>query len=284
MNAKSPPVPMLLIVGALGLLGCRASERAAVPDVPGTFEPSSLDGAVRDEPSHEVRLESGERIAFFADEDGSVGVLSEVPIDGGAGPSLDDLRLREASPAMIYFAVTAEGSEIPAELVAHHEDLAREGEWPPLAEALAGLERGWFLGSPASAALPPCQNVIFIIRHCSHPAYDEAFCKLNTGGTWSWQVPGADRYKAGFCLQQNQAHSWLYYLTQAGGCNYFQSPHFIWGFDSAVLGQPYSATTYRSYVWWRASGAPHRQFFHFGGDAQGDVFDWGQRYSWDSCP
>ena len=275
----------MILPVALAGSGCRSTE---APDAPGSprdpeaFMGGSKEDAVEDKPSFAVEAPGGARLLFFADDDGSVGVLGEVPDGSERGSAIDHPELQEATPAMIYFAVTGDDSEIPEALVAHHEGLAREAGLPRLEVALEGRERGWLLADPNPQFGSPCSNATFTVNHCGHSAYDEAFCKKNTSASWNWYVPGADRYKAGFCLQQGQAQSWLYYQVQGANCTYFQ-PHYIWGFNSALFDEEYSATTYRSWVWWRGAGSPRRLWYHFGGNGSGDVFDWGQRYSWESC-
>lgn len=292
MNSRSILSVGLVAVATAALVGCvegEEGERGAA--VPGAIEESSAARAgdlelALDEPTLLVTLESGERLSFYLDENGSAGVLGQLPMGAPWRAALDHPALQGASPAMVYFAVTGEESEIPGALLAHHEGLAREGSIPALSEAVAGKSRGWLRVAPIATAADesPCLNATFTANHCAHPDYDEAVCKLNTSGTWSWNVPGANRFKAGFCLQEGDARSWLYYRSEAADCNYFTSQNFIWGLNSYLFGDEYSATTYFTYVWWRGAGAPHRWFFHFGGEGTGDVFDWGTRYSWETCP
>lgn len=240
--------------------------------------------AVEDEPTFSLALEGGAVLSFFVAADGSVAMLEEIPLDSGVGSVLDHPLLRDASPAVVYHAITNDGSEIPDDLYLHHAELAAAGELAPLPEALAGLERGWAT-TAVSDDPHPCLNAEFDENHCDHPDYAEDMCLFNAGGENTWQVPGADRYKAGFCLQEGSALSWLYYVEQAGDCNYFQAAIFAWGFDSAIHGVKYNATTYRNYVWWRSSGGLRRGFTHKAiGDA-GAVYDFGNRYTWGyGCP
>ncbi len=238
----------------------------------------------QEEPTFSLTLEGGAILSFFVSEDGSVGMLEEVPLDSGVGSVLDHPLLRDASPAVVYHALTNDGSEIPEVLYAHHLDLAAAGELAPLDEALAGVERGW-----AATATPvsdnPCLNAVFDEAHCDHPDYAEDLCYFNNTDDLGWNVPGADRYKAGFCLQEGSARSWLYYRQQAGDCSYFSSLNFAWGMNSYLFGDEYDAPTYFNYVWWRSSGGLRRYFFHSAIAGAGAVYDFGNRYTWgNGCP
>jgi hypothetical protein len=241
--------------------------------------------SVDDVPTFSIALEGGGHLAFFVDElDGSVGMLEELPVDAGVASLLEDPRLRDASPAQVFYALTPAGTEIPEPLRAHHEGLAADGVLPPLDEALVGNERD-ITAAPLANSESPCWNPTFVEAHCDHPDYAEAQCWTNASGDLTWNVPGADRYKAGFCLQAGTARSWLYYRQQAGDCNYFYLQNFVWGSDSYWNGTKYSATTYRSYVWWRSSGGLRRSFYHAARGDAGAVYDFGNRYTWGyGCP
>ncbi len=290
MRGRNGWISGFVLAATFALGACQKVEDGDMPPAaPGPVEERLAEVGedvelTQDEPSFLLTLPSGERLSFYMDADGSAGVLGELPVGSKVGATLDHPALQGASPAMVYFAVVDEGVEIPLGLRAHHEGLAREGKVPALAEAVSGLKQGWLLRAPAITEDSPCLNATFTANHCAHPDYTDAVCKLNTGADWSWNVPGANRYKAGFCLQEGSARSWLFYRSEASGCTYFSAQNFVWGFNSYLFGDTYSATTYFTYTWWRGSGAPHRWFFHFGGDGVGDVFDWGNRYSWESCP
>jgi hypothetical protein len=246
---------------------------------------------VKEKPSFVVSVPDAGRLLFFVDEhDDGVAVLGEVPSYSTRVSALDHPELQDATPAMIYYAVTDDESEIPKVLVAHHDGAAREFDLAQLEVALEGRDRGWFLAEPPSQqSSSPCANATFTANICAHPEYDEALCKKNTSGTWIWHVPGAYRYKAGFCLQKGQSHSWLTYEhvrwnDQLGGCEGCQVLHVPWGLESLLFDEKWSATTYLVYVWWKGAGSAWaRSFSHVGGFGTGDVFDWGQRYSWKPC-
>jgi hypothetical protein len=249
------------------------------------------ENVVQEEPSFVLDIPDGERLKFFVDKhDGGVALLGQMDGYSMRRSVLDHPELQEATPAMIYHAVTEDGSDIPEVLMVHHEGVARQFGLPQLRVALKGRGRGWLLGEPPSQQpAAPCVNVTFDANICDHPAYDEALCKIDTSGTWIWIVPGAYRYKAGFCLQTGQAMSWLTYShmrwnSQDGHCESCGVLHTAWGLESLLFGEKWSATTYLVYVWWKSAGSTWaRKFSHVAGYGSGDVFDWGQRYSWQPC-
>jgi hypothetical protein len=241
--------------------------------------------AMTAQPDLVLELEGGSRLGFMIDDDG-IGILEEVPAGANVASVLDDPWLRDASPAVIWYALTKEGVEIPEQLRAHHEGLAEIGELAPLEESLAGQARN-VAPIPLADEDSPCLNATFDTNHCDHPDYADAVCFFNTGGNWAWNVSDADRYKAGFCLQSGEARSWLAYWAGAGSdsgeCLYFRTDVFVWGADSYWNDTRYTAETYRSYVWWRASNGARRVFFHRAIGDVGSVFDWGTRYSQEGC-
>lgn len=248
------------------------------------------ENVVIEKPSFVVNIPDGERLMFFVDDhDDGVAVLGEIHSSSTRGSALDHPDLQDATPAMIYHAVTKDDSEIPEALVQHHDFAAREFDLAQLEVMLEGRDRGWFLtAEPNPQSSSPCLNATFTTNICANPAYDEAYCKKNTSGSWLWNVPGAYRYKAGFCLQQGQAHSWLTYTHgnwdpnfNGGACVVWNDLHVAWGQDSLLFDQKWAATTYLNYVWW--TGSEVRNYSHFGGYGTGDLFDWGQRYSWKYC-
>jgi hypothetical protein len=115
----------------------------------------------------------------------------------------------------------------------------------------------------------------------------DAMCLFNTDGNLTWNVSEAYRYKAGFCLQEGTARSWLAYCDGAGSidgeCLYYRLDNFVWGASSYSNGDRYSATTYFHYTWWRPSNVSRRAFFHRAIGDTGAVFDFGNRYSWGGC-
>ncbi len=230
-----------------------------------------------DVPTFSLARGGGASLSFFVAEDGSVGMLEEIPLDSGVGSVLDHPLLRDASPAMVYHAITNDGSEMPDELYIHHEDLAAAGELAPLEEALAGQERGW--AATMSSTENPCTNAVFDAAHCANPEYDEELCFFNASGNLTWNVPGPDRYKAGFCLQEGSARSWLYYRQQYPDCFYGYGHNYVWGAESHLLGDEYNAPTYANYIWWRASGGLRRLFYHNAIGGAGAVYDFGNRYT-----
>ena len=287
---------MMVLTAALAV-GCQSTSR--LPERPGyVSDPEAYvsrlrkaDNVVKEEPSFVVSVPDGERLLFFVDEhDEGVAVLGEVPSYSTRGSALDHPQLQDATPAMIYYAVTKDDSEIPEVLVAHHDGVAREFDLAQLEVALEGRDRGWFLTEPPNTqSSSPCANATFTTNICAHPEYDEAVCKKNTSGSWIWRVPGAYRYKAGFCLQRGRAQSWLSYEhvrwnDQQGWCEGCRVLHVAWGWESLSSGEKWSATTYLVYVWWKGAGSSWaRSFEHVAGFGTGDVFDWGQRYSWKRC-
>lgn len=229
--------------------------------------------AVRAEPTYVLNLEGKERVSFFVDEDGSVGVLGEVRTGGSI---LDHVSLRDASPAVIYHAISPD--PVPAALLDLHKRLLDDGEVEDFELATDGRAPGWMLSVSQATSSSPCLNATFNTNHCAHGSYDDYLCKFNSSGSWNWRVGHAHRYKAGFCVQQGDSRSELTYSTQANGCTYFRALATVWG-RSFFTPEVYSATTYLSYVWWRPSGAARRSFRLTGGFSSGDVFDWGQRWS-----
>jgi len=248
------------------------------------IEQSELD-AMTAQPDLVLELEGGSKLAFLIDEDG-IGILEEVPPSAGIASVLDHPMLRDASPAVIWYALTKAGVEIPEVLRVHHEGLAAIGELPPLDESLAGHVRG-LAPVPLADETSPCLNSTFNTNHCDHSDYDDAVCIFNTDGHWAWNVSRADRYKAGFCLQEGEAQSWLAYWAGSGSvdgeCLYFRTDVFVWGASSYWNGTRYTAGTYRNYVWWRASNGSQRFFFHQANGDAGSVYDWGTRYSQEPC-
>lgn len=241
---------------------------------------------VAEQPDLILPLKGGSQLGFTLDEDGSIGILEEVPKGANVASVLDDPWLRDASPAVIWYALTTEGVEIPEPLRVHHENLAAIGELAPLEEALAGQLRD-LAPVPLADETSPCLNATFDTNHCDHPDYDESMCLFNTSGNWAWNTYGTDRYKAGFCLQEGTARSWLYYWPGAapvdGECVYFRFNTFVWGAGSYANGDRYSAETYLTYVWWRGANAAHRAYFHRAIADSGAVLDFGNRYSTESC-
>src|SRR5262249_1246994 len=152
---------------------------------------------------------------FLLDDDGSVGLFEEVPKGAGVASVLDDPWLQDASPAVLWYALTPAGTEIPEALRIHHEELAAIGELPPLDEALADQVRD-LAPVPLAAEADPCLNATFQTNHCAHPDYDFDNCFLNNSGDLNTAVYGIDRFKAGFCLQQGEARSWLYFWPGVG--------------------------------------------------------------------
>ncbi|MCA9619468.1 MAG: hypothetical protein KC731_10600 [Myxococcales bacterium] len=283
-------LPLLAVTATTATMLAACSTRVEpleekTPDLAPFVDNQDLEGltVVEAEPSFVITLEGGEQLKFFADEDGSVGVLGDTPLGSRLGSALDHADLTDASPAMIYFAVTQSG-DIPEALLEHHEALVEDGEIIPFPEAVASWDRGWFLSlAGKNNWSSPCANATFNTNHCANPQYADELCYFNTSSNLTWNVPSTSRYKAGYCLQQGSNRSWLYYLEGAGDCLYNQSANFVWGFDSALFGDKYTAETYRTWTWWRPSGSPVRSWHHFGGDGSGDVFDWGQRWTQASC-
>ncbi len=278
--------------------GISESARLRLPETPGyVFDAEAYvrqlrktDNVVKEEPCFVVSVPDSERLLFFVDKhDGGVAVLGETLSYSKRGSALDHPDLQDATPAMIYYAVTDDDSEIPEVLVVHHDAVAREFDLAQIKVALEGRNRGWFLAQLPSQQSSPCLNATFTANICAHPSYDEALCKKNTSGTWIWHVPGAYRYKAGFCLQKGQSQSWLTYThvrwnDQQGWCEGCNVVHAAWGLDSLLFDEKWSATTYLVYVYWKSAGTSWgRSYSHAGGFGTGDLFDWGQRYSWKPC-
>jgi len=240
----------------------------------------ATEDVVIDEPSFVLNLRSGEELSFFVHDDGSVGVSGRNR-DGGS--VLDDPLLQDATPAELFHAVSRE--PMPPGLAVHHDRLLADGRVLPLEEALAGVPAGWRNQVHLNSS-SPCYNSTFVTNHGDHPSYDRTVIRLNSSGNLYWTTGSVDRYKAGFCLQEGQGHSELTYLwgesgphSELGGqCAYYRTRSVVWGRASPTTLQTYSATTYRTYVWWRPSGASRRVFRHIAGNASGDVYDWAQRY------
>jgi hypothetical protein len=291
---RSTLAMLTLAMAMLGSSGCDGEEPTSLDELAATtaapideitpareLDPDGREVVVR-EPDLVLELEGGSHLGFMIDEDG-IGMLEEVPKSAGVASVLDDPWLSDASPAMVWYALSQE--EIPAPLRAHHEALAANGELAPLDEALAAQVRN-LAPVPLADETSPCLNATFDVNHCDHPDYDDAVCFFNTNGNYAWNVPDATRYKAGFCLQAGEARSWLSYWNGAGSdggeCLYFRTDVFAWGADSYWNGDRYVAETYRSYVWW-ASPGQRRVFFHRVIGDPGAVFDWGTRYSMAGC-
>jgi hypothetical protein len=242
--------------------------------------------AVEETPDFVLELDSGSSVAFYVGADGGVAMLEDVPFAARVASVLDDPRLADASPAVVWHLLTGDGEQIPASLREHHEQLAARGELAPLAEALAGLPRN-LAPQPLADETSPCLNATFNTNHCSNPQYDDYECWFNVNGSLTWVVPSAERYKAGFCLQAGTARSWLYYtdiwMTPGLGCTSFRElRHYVWGYDSHANGTPYNAETYRSYVYWLGDGSRREYTLHADGDP-GAVWDFGARYSISPC-
>jgi hypothetical protein len=285
---------LAFVLTALGSSACDEGEPNELDDtaavelvVPNADEvlPASDVEAVDRQPDLVLELGGGATLGFLIDEDG-VGMVEHIPESAHLASVLDDPFLRDASPAVVWHTLTKDGTEIPEPLRMHHEELAAIGEVAPLAEALTGQIRD-LAPVPLADDESPCLNATFSVNHCNHPDYDADLCELNTSGSWAWNVPATDRYKAGFCLQEGEARSWLYYwpgvVSEESDCQYIRTANFVWGADSYLNDTRYAATTYFNYVWWRGANVAQRYYFHRAiGDA-GSVFDFGNRYSQESC-
>jgi hypothetical protein len=259
---------------------------SAIVDIGGDFEaqPESAT-AVEETPDFVLELDGGSTLSFLLGDDGGVAMLEDVPVGARVASALDDPALRDASPAVVWYALTTDGIEIPEGLRAHHEGLAAIGELAPLADALAQQPRDITRAPRASES--PCLNATFNINHCANPEYDDEVCWFNVNGSLTWVVPNAKRYKAGFCLQTGSARSWLSYYSvwpdPSLGCVTNWADTFAWGGDSYWNGTAYNAETYRSYVYWAGSNGVVRKYtLHADGDP-GAVWDLGARYSMDQC-
>lgn len=242
--------------------------------------------AVEEMPDFVLELDGGSSVAFFVDADGGVAMLEDVPFEAHVASVLDDPRLADASPAVVWHLLTGDGEQIPASLREHHEQLAANGKLAPLDEALAGQSRN-FAPQPLADETSPCLNATFNTNHCSNAEYDDYECWFNVNGSLTWVVPSAERYKAGFCLQAGSARSWLYYtdiwMTPGLGCTSFRDyRHYVWGYNSHAFGTAYNAETYRSYVYWPGDGSRREYTLHADGDP-GAVWDFGSRYTISSC-
>ncbi len=235
------------------------------------------------EASYVLKTAAKERIAFYVGEDQSVGILAELS-NRETDSLLNHPAFADASPAEIYYALDTTG-EVPSEIVQHHEKWVAEGSFRPFAEIVAEKTPGWAQYISSASSSSPCLNATFTANHCAHPQYADSVCRTNTSGSWYWIVPGANRYKAGYCLQSGQNRAWLYYLRgyPDDPCLYFNQPNYVWGLQSHLSGDLYSATTYRVWTWWRGAGGAYRSWHHYAGSGSGDLFDWGQRYSADTC-
>lgn len=238
-----------------------------------TSAPEHAD-VIIDAPTYMIELNK-EQVLFFVDEDGSVGMLGAVRTGGSV---LDHVALRDASPAVVYHALSRD--PVPPELMLLQESLGVEEHARPFEAAIEGRSAGWMRNVSRATSSSPCLNATFSTNHCAHSSYDEHLCKLNSSASWTRQVSHAHRYKAGFCLQQGTSVGTLTYRRQTSGCSYSSTEHVVWGYAPGGLHPKiHSATTYLTYVWWRPSGASRRSFRHIGGYSSGDVFDWGQRWS-----
>lgn len=240
----------------------------------------ALPGAVVvDEPSFLLHLQSGEELSFYIYDDGTVGVAG---LNRQGGSVLDDPLMQDASPAEIFHAVS--NDPMPPGLAIHHGRLAADGEVPPLEEAIDAVPAGWRNRVRFSSS-SPCLNATFAAAHGAHPSYPSSIIRLNTSATWTYVTRSVDRYKAGFCLQSGQGKGALNYKIEETGprpealgtCGY-SGYRNIYGQTPAFSMLNYSATTYRSYLWWRPSDAPRRKFWHRAGYSVGDTYDWAQRF------
>lgn len=257
--------PTLLV-----LTGCGG----ATLETPSGLEPGPDRTAT---PSISLEL-PGERVDFLVDEDGSVGVLGA----SSSGVSvLDNPGLDDKSPAVIFHALSTD--PIPVALLKLHAQLVVDGEVPELVSEIGSRPAGWAANLP-QALSQPCKNSTFRNRHCQHASYDDQYCRTNVEDHEYIKVEYAHRFKAGYCLQSGQNRAFLFYKQVLACENYDDhGKAFVWGQDSFENNTKYSATTYRSYVWWRPSTALLRVFTHSAGGGTNDVFDFGARYSTSPC-
>lgn len=252
--------------------------RGETPAEPG------LDNAVEAIPDHVLHLDGGSTLSFFIDEAG-VAMLEDVPADAGVASILDDPRFTDASPALVWYALTDAGTEIPEGLREHHGQLVQRGEVEPLSRALAGQARS--LAPAPLESGSPCLNATFNAAHCSNAAYDDDQCWFNVNGELHWVVPSAERYKAGFCLQQGSARSWLSYYDAWPDpildCATSWVTSYAWGSASHIDGTNYHATTYRNYVYWAGSNGYRRTYTLHAEGNPGAVWDLGARWTISPC-
>lgn len=275
--------PLLGLAALIAACGADSDNYKPLPEESGSLpkDANHPDGKAA-KPKYVIRL-PGEEVRFLVDEYGSVGLFGA----SQTGVSvLDEPELDEASPAVVFHALSTE--PIPEDLLWLHDDLVKQGRSAPLEETIAGRIAGW-ARPRAQAISEPCRNSTFRDRHCSHPAYAQSSCWLNVTGNRTSIISHADRYKGGFCLQNGHLVSYLWRVNQNGcGMNDYDSNSFayIWGENSTYYpSNPYSATTYFTYVWWRPSNAPLRRFYMSTGINNGPdgTYDVAQRYTRDPC-
>lgn len=278
MLAPRPIHTLCLACAALSIAcGGALPDEALAPETVPMRDLPGLDAATEIrvvEPTFVIDVREGERVAFYVDPEGSVGMLGTVATGASV---LDHVALRDASPAVVHHAISE--APVPEALRALHDRLVADGEVEPFEVATSGRAPGWMRFVASANTASPCYNSTFRTNHCEHESYDDYLCKLNSSGSWTWRVGHAHRYKAGFCVQSGASKSVLSFNEHAGACQYWRDFNAIWGFDFSQPEVYFQATSYLTYVWWRPSGAPRRSFQLTGGYASGDTFDWGQRWS-----
>ncbi len=279
-------IPCLLILAPVLALACGGDIAPLEPpeSTPEHELPSSFDlsGAQPEVPDYLIELpDHDQRIFFFVDDhDGSVGVL----VQGGAsGSILEHSLLGDASPAVIYHAVSHDA--VPPELMTLHAQLHADGEVEEFSVETQGKLPGWLLDVSFDST-SPCWNPTFRANHCAHPLYDSQICIVNDVHNGVFLARRTRRFKAGFCLQQGLSRVELFrYTVGWWSCDYDLQSAQIWPLEQF----PWyvSATHYLSYVWWAPSSGDPRDFVYRGGgdDDRNAVADIGMRWSrWDdSC-
>ncbi len=256
-----------------------AEPRADLPAVDAPDDEHAHIDHAEDELVAELTLDNGNVVRFFANADGSAGVLEEVK---GTAAVTDDPERETWSVADVFWGLTDKRAEIPEALLRHHELMAADGDVPPTFMN----ERGWLLerlNNPtvSFASSSPCLNSTFNSNHCTSSTYPSGpACYFNTSGGIGWTTGSTRRFKAGFCLQEGQAHSNLHYehLSEhpSIGCLSCRVSHVVWG--GGINPVTYSATTYKSWWWIGPSGASRRKWVHTANGFSGAVYDWATKF------